>query len=50
MDADGQGAIVNASRSVLYASIGADWRAAARAEADKLRVAINRARAATVPG
>jgi orotidine-5'-phosphate decarboxylase len=50
VDLEGQRAIVNASRSVLYASAAADWQAAARAEADKLRAAINRARAATVPG
>jgi len=50
VDGEGQRAIVNASRSVLYASVDADWQAAARAEADNLRLAINRARAATVPG
>jgi orotidine-5'-phosphate decarboxylase len=51
VDVDGAGAIVNASRSILYASAGGDWQAAARAEADTLRVAINNARAeaATVP-
>ena len=41
--AAGGGVIVNASRSVLYASAGADWQAAARAEAERLRDAINRA-------
>lgn len=41
MDADGGGAIVNASRTILYASAGADWQSAARAEADRLRGAIN---------
>jgi len=41
--AAGGGVIVNASRSVLYASSGADWQAAARAEAERLRDAINRA-------
>jgi orotidine-5'-phosphate decarboxylase len=45
VDSDGTGAIVNASRSVLYASSGGDWQAAARAEAEKLRSAINSARA-----
>lgn len=50
VDASGQRAIVNASRTVLYASSGADWQSAARAEASRLRAAINRARAATVPG
>jgi orotidine-5'-phosphate decarboxylase len=49
-DAEGQRAIVNASRTILYASAEADWQNAARAEAEKLRVAINdaRTRAATV--
>jgi orotidine-5'-phosphate decarboxylase len=51
IDADRSGAIVNASRTILYASAGADWQAAARAEAQRLRAAINaaRAQAATVP-
>jgi orotidine-5'-phosphate decarboxylase len=51
VDADGTRAIVNASRSVLYASAGRDWQAAARAEATKLRSAINAARlqGATAP-
>jgi orotidine-5'-phosphate decarboxylase len=50
-DAEGGGAIVNASRTILYASAGADWQAAARSEADRLRTAINAARApgATLP-
>src|ERR1700730_10405879 len=37
MDASGGGAIVNASRTVLYASAGSDWQSAARAEASRLR-------------
>jgi orotidine-5'-phosphate decarboxylase len=45
VDAGGGGAIVNASRTVLYASAGADWQSAARAEANRLREAINAARA-----
>lgn len=45
VDEKGSLAIVNASRSVLYASRGSDWQAAARAEALRLRVAINSARA-----
>ena len=51
VDVDGAGAIVNASRSILYASAGGDWQAAARAAAQKLQAAINtaRAQAATVP-
>ena len=44
-DADSAGAIVNASRTILYASARGDWQAAARAEAEKLRAAINTARA-----
>jgi len=44
MDAHGAGAIVNASRSILYASAGADWQSAARAEAERLRGAINAVR------
>jgi orotidine-5'-phosphate decarboxylase len=45
LDADGGGALVNASRTILYASAGSDWQSAARAEADRLRGAINAARA-----
>jgi orotidine-5'-phosphate decarboxylase len=44
IDARGGGALVNASRSVLYAARGGNWQAAARAEADRLRQAINIAR------
>ena len=44
MDADGGGILVNASRGVLYAGSGADFAAAARAEASRLRDAINAAR------
>jgi orotidine-5'-phosphate decarboxylase len=47
LDASGGGTIVNASRSVLYASSGADWRTAARTEAQRLRDAINAARSAS---
>jgi orotidine-5'-phosphate decarboxylase len=46
IDTDGGGAIVNASRSILYAGSGRDWQYAARAEAERLRAAINSARAA----
>jgi len=51
LDADGGGTLVNASRTVLYASSGSNWQAAARSEAENLRSAINAARAsgATVP-
>ncbi len=44
VDRQGGGALVNASRSVLYASRGTDWQAAARAEAQRIRSAINVAR------
>jgi orotidine-5'-phosphate decarboxylase len=47
LDSQGGGALVNASRSVLYASRGSDWQAAARAEAQRLRAAINSAREAS---
>jgi orotidine-5'-phosphate decarboxylase len=43
-DADGAGLLVSASRSVLYASSGADFADAARAEAMRLRDAINACR------
>ena len=43
-DAAGGGLLVNASRSVLYASAGADFAIAARGEAERLRDAINAAR------
>ena len=51
VDADGGGILVNASRTVLYASPDASWQSAARAEAENLRSAINAARVsgATVP-
>src|SRR5262249_46361089 len=45
VDADGGGAIVNASRTILYASIDSDWPIAARREAERLRAAIELARA-----
>lgn len=44
IDRNGAGILVSASRSVLYASSGADFAAAARAEASRLRDAINAAR------
>jgi orotidine-5'-phosphate decarboxylase len=44
VDANGGRAIVNASRGILYASSDADWQAAARREAWRLRDAINTAR------
>ncbi|MGA8542828.1 MAG: orotidine-5'-phosphate decarboxylase [Thermoplasmata archaeon] len=45
VDAHGRGLIVGASRSVLYASSGPDWRRAAGAEAARLKVQINQLRA-----
>jgi orotidine-5'-phosphate decarboxylase len=52
LDANGAGALVSASRSVLYAGRDADWQAASRGEAMRLREAINAARsgAATSAG
>jgi orotidine-5'-phosphate decarboxylase len=44
VDKHAGGALVNASRSVLYAGHGADWQTAARAEAQRMRSAINAAR------
>jgi orotidine-5'-phosphate decarboxylase len=44
MDAHSRNAIVNASRTVLYASSKGDWQAAAHSEAARLRAAINAAR------
>jgi len=43
-DAAGGGLLVNASRSVLYASARPDFASSARAEAERLRDAINAAR------
>lgn len=40
-DARGGGFLINAARSVLYASRGADFAEAARAEAERLRAGIN---------
>lgn len=45
IDSEGGGALVNVSRSLLYASRCSDWQAAARTEAERLRSAINAARA-----
>jgi orotidine-5'-phosphate decarboxylase len=42
----GTGLIISSSRAVLYASAGAEFAGAARAAAEKLRTAINRARRA----
>lgn len=46
IDAEGYGALISASRSLTYASSGADFATAARAATNELRAAINEARAA----
>jgi orotidine-5'-phosphate decarboxylase len=45
VDARGRALLVNASRSILYASRGPDWAAAARGEAERLWSQINQLRA-----
>ena len=45
VDAHGRALLVNASRSILYASSGTDWKKAAGAEAERLKVQINQLRA-----
>ena len=45
VDAHGRALLVNASRSILYASAEADWKKAAGAEAERLKVQINQLRA-----
>ena len=45
VDAHGRGLLVNASRSILYASAGPDWKAAAAHEAKRLMDEINQLRA-----
>jgi orotidine-5'-phosphate decarboxylase len=49
VDASGRGLIINASRSVIYASRGGDFADAARREALRLRDEINRERTAVAP-
>jgi orotidine-5'-phosphate decarboxylase len=51
-DAQGGNLLVSASRSIMFASSSSDWQAAARAEADRVRRAINaaRPRSATLDG
>jgi orotidine-5'-phosphate decarboxylase len=44
VDAHGRALLVNASRSILYASSGADWRRAAAKEAERTKVQINQLR------
>ncbi|HXW67497.1 MAG TPA: orotidine-5'-phosphate decarboxylase [Thermoplasmata archaeon] len=45
VDAHGRGLLVSASRSIIYASSGSDWKRAAGAEAERLKVQINQLRA-----
>jgi orotidine-5'-phosphate decarboxylase len=45
VDAHGRALLVNASRTILYASAEADWKKAAGAEAERLKVQINQLRA-----
>ena len=44
VDAHGRALLVNASRSILYASSDNDWKKAAGAEAERLKVQINQLR------
>ena len=43
-DLNGEGAIINSSRGILYASPGKDFAESARMEAEKLRDAMNKIR------
>ncbi len=45
VDANGRALLVSASRSILYASQGGDWKKAAGVEAERLKVQINQLRA-----
>jgi orotidine-5'-phosphate decarboxylase len=44
VDARGRSLLISASRSILYASSGPDWKKAAGAEAERLKVQINQLR------
>jgi orotidine-5'-phosphate decarboxylase len=44
VDADGRALLINASRSIIYASPGKDWKKAAGAEALRLKTQINQLR------
>lgn len=44
VDARGRGLLINASRSILFASSGPDWKAAAGREAERLKVQVNQLR------
>ncbi len=48
VDRNGGGILVNASRSVLYASSGRDFASAARGAAEGLRVGLERERTASL--
>ncbi len=45
VDAHGRALLINASRSILYASAESNWKRAAGAEAERLKVQINQLRA-----
>jgi orotidine-5'-phosphate decarboxylase len=45
VDAQGRALLINASRSVIYASAGPDWKKAAAAEAKRMMDQINQLRA-----
>jgi orotidine-5'-phosphate decarboxylase len=45
VDAEGRALLINASRSIIYASSGKDWKTAAATEAARLKVQINQLRA-----
>ncbi len=44
VDADGRALLISASRSIIYASAGKDWKSAAAAEAGRLKTQINQLR------
>jgi orotidine-5'-phosphate decarboxylase len=44
VDAHGRALLISASRSILYASAGADWKKAAGAEAERLNTQVNQLR------
>lgn len=50
LDAQGQGVLINASRSIIYASKGADFAEAARREADSLAKAMRQGQAQVMNG
>jgi orotidine-5'-phosphate decarboxylase len=50
LDADGAGFVINASRSIIYASDGPDFAEAAAREAQTLHLAISKARQRAMAG